>query len=98
MANFRVVVSDAKTGNAHQIEVSGTSANAFIGKTIGRGRWKCGWARGICLESHRWIRQERISDASHTSGTETKKTPGNRRAWISSSRKRHQKEADDPRK
>lgn len=35
MANFRVVVSDAKTGKAHQIEVSGTSANAFIGKTIG---------------------------------------------------------------
>ncbi len=35
MADFRVVVSDANAGKAYQIEVSGASANTFIGKTIG---------------------------------------------------------------
>lgn len=35
MPDFRVVVSDTKTGKAYQIEVSDVSANAFVGKTIG---------------------------------------------------------------
>ncbi len=35
MSDFRVVVSDTKTGKAYQIEVSGASAGTFIGKTIG---------------------------------------------------------------
>ena len=35
MADFRVVVSDINTGKAYQIEVSGASANAFMGKTVG---------------------------------------------------------------
>ncbi len=35
MVDFRVVVSDASTGKAYQIEVSETSANAFMGKAIG---------------------------------------------------------------
>ncbi|KAF5415660.1 MAG: 30S ribosomal protein S6e [Candidatus Methanogaster sp.] len=35
MADFRVVVSDANAGKAYQIEVSGASANTFMGKTIG---------------------------------------------------------------
>jgi len=35
MVDFRVVVSDASTGKAYQIEVSDTSANAFMGKAIG---------------------------------------------------------------
>lgn len=35
MPDFRVVVSDTKTGKAYQIEVSGASASTFIGKKIG---------------------------------------------------------------
>jgi len=35
MVDFRVVVSDALTGKAYQIEVSEASANAFMGKAIG---------------------------------------------------------------
>jgi len=35
MSDFRVVVSDTKTGKAYQVEVSGASAGTFIGKTIG---------------------------------------------------------------
>lgn len=35
MVDFRVVVSDASTGKAYQIEVSETSANAFMGQAIG---------------------------------------------------------------
>ncbi|HDN65698.1 MAG TPA: 30S ribosomal protein S6e [Methanosarcinales archaeon] len=35
MADFRVVVSDANAGKAYQIEVSGASANTFMGKIIG---------------------------------------------------------------
>ncbi|RZN31680.1 MAG: 30S ribosomal protein S6e [Methanosarcinales archaeon] len=35
MPDFRVVVSDTKTGKAYQIEVSGASASTFIGRTIG---------------------------------------------------------------
>ena len=35
MADFRVVVSDTNTGKAYQIEVSGASANTFMGKPIG---------------------------------------------------------------
>jgi small subunit ribosomal protein S6e len=35
MADFRVIVSDSNTGLAHQIEVSGSHANGFIGRSIG---------------------------------------------------------------
>lgn len=35
MADFRVVVSDSKTGKAYQIVSSGGEANKFIGKKIG---------------------------------------------------------------
>ncbi len=34
MTEFRVVVSDVKTGKAYQIPVSGPQANKFIGKSI----------------------------------------------------------------
>ncbi len=35
MADFRIIVSDKNTGLAHQVEVSGSHANGFIGKSIG---------------------------------------------------------------
>jgi len=35
MADFRIIVSDINTGLAHQIEISGSHANGFIGKSIG---------------------------------------------------------------
>ncbi len=35
MVDFRVVVSDSKTAQAHQVVVSGAAANKFIGKNIG---------------------------------------------------------------
>ncbi len=35
MVDFRVVVSDSKTAEAHQIAVSGAAANKLIGKNIG---------------------------------------------------------------
>ena len=35
MADFRVTVSDRNTGSAHQIEISGSQANKFAGKSIG---------------------------------------------------------------
>lgn len=35
MVDFRVVVSDCKAARAHQVAVSGTAANKFIGKNIG---------------------------------------------------------------
>jgi small subunit ribosomal protein S6e len=35
MADFRVTVSDGNTGLAHQIEISGSQANKFTGKSIG---------------------------------------------------------------
>lgn len=35
MVDFRVTVSDGKTGKSHKIEVSGFHANNFIGKSIG---------------------------------------------------------------
>ncbi|MBW6517764.1 MAG: 30S ribosomal protein S6e [ANME-2 cluster archaeon] len=35
MADFRVIVSDRKTGHAHQIQISDNNINNFIGKNIG---------------------------------------------------------------
>jgi small subunit ribosomal protein S6e len=35
MVEFRVVISDPKTGKARQVEVSGAKATKFIGKQIG---------------------------------------------------------------
>ncbi len=35
MADFRVIVSDRKTGHAHQIQISDNNTNRFIGKNIG---------------------------------------------------------------
>lgn len=35
MADFRVTISDPKTGKAYQVEASGNKANKFIGKRIG---------------------------------------------------------------
>ncbi|ATZ60774.2 MAG: 30S ribosomal protein S6e [Methanosarcinales archaeon Met12] len=35
MVEYRVVISDPKSGKAYQIEISGASANKFIGKSIG---------------------------------------------------------------
>jgi len=35
MVDFRVVVSDSKSGQAYQITASGPAANKFIGKGIG---------------------------------------------------------------
>ncbi len=35
MANFKVVISDPKTGKAYQVEISGAEANAFLGRKIG---------------------------------------------------------------
>jgi len=35
MVEFKVVINDTKTGNSHQVEVSGHHANSLIGKKIG---------------------------------------------------------------
>lgn len=35
MVDFRVIVSDRKTGHAHQIQISDNNTNRFIGKNIG---------------------------------------------------------------
>lgn len=35
MAEYRVVISDPKSGKAYQIEISGANANKFTGKSIG---------------------------------------------------------------
>lgn len=35
MTDFRVVISDPKTGKSYQVEVTGDQANRFIGKKIG---------------------------------------------------------------
>jgi small subunit ribosomal protein S6e len=35
MADFKLVLSDAKAGRAYSVSVSGGSANAFLGKRIG---------------------------------------------------------------
>ncbi len=36
MANFKVVISDPKTGKSYQKEIMGTKANSLIGKKIGQ--------------------------------------------------------------
>ncbi|MCL7415167.1 MAG: 30S ribosomal protein S6e, partial [ANME-2 cluster archaeon] len=35
MADFSIIVSDGKTGQAHQIKISDSNTNSFIGKNIG---------------------------------------------------------------
>ncbi|MDF1558143.1 MAG: 30S ribosomal protein S6e [ANME-2 cluster archaeon] len=35
MADFSIIVSDGKTGQAHQIKISGSNTNSFISKNIG---------------------------------------------------------------
>ncbi len=36
MTNFKVVISDPKTGKSYQKEITGTKANSLIGKKIGQ--------------------------------------------------------------